>query len=125
MRDAFHIFPVGTVHFENGRPLIRIFEEFAPALLNLESFSHLVVLYWFHKNDTPERRATLRVHPRGDRSKPLSGVFATRSPMRPNPLALSVCKMESINGLEISVDQIDAFEGTPVIDIKPYLPRND
>ena len=61
----------------------------------------------------------------GDRENPLTGVFATRSPMRPNLIALTLCKITSVRDNVIEVDEIDAFEGTPVLDIKPFLPAHD
>jgi tRNA-Thr(GGU) m(6)t(6)A37 methyltransferase TsaA len=71
------------------------------------------------------KRATLRVHPRGDRSNPLTGVFATRSPRRPNPLALYTSRIHAVRGNRIEIDSVDALDGTPVIDIKPYIPESD
>jgi tRNA-Thr(GGU) m(6)t(6)A37 methyltransferase TsaA len=123
--DAVHVFPVGKVKKDPGTTTIEIYPEYADALLGLNQFSHLVVLYWFDKNDTPEKRKTLRVHPRGNMSNPLTGVFATRSPRRPNLIGLSVCKILSVRNNVIRVDAIDAFHGTPVLDLKPYVPRMD
>jgi tRNA-Thr(GGU) m(6)t(6)A37 methyltransferase TsaA len=94
-------------------------------MLGLDQHSHIILSTWFHKNDNPERRQTLRVHPRGDRRNPLTGVFATRSPARPNLLSLFVCKVLSIEKNRIYIDTIEAFDGSPVIDIKPYMPGID
>ncbi|MBV2097138.1 MAG: SAM-dependent methyltransferase, partial [Candidatus Thiodiazotropha sp. (ex Codakia orbicularis)] len=77
------------------------------------------VLYWFDRNDTPERRGILQVHPRGNPDNPLRGVFATRAPVRPNLIALSRCRILSIAANRIEIDGIDAFPDTPVLDIKP------
>jgi tRNA-Thr(GGU) m(6)t(6)A37 methyltransferase TsaA len=77
------------------------------------------VLYWFDRNDTPQKRSMLRVHPRGNPDNPLRGVFATRSPLRPNPIALSQVNVLSVRGSLIEIDGIDAFDDTPVLDIKP------
>ena len=68
---------------------------------------------------TPEQRAILQVHPRRDPSNPLRGVFATRAPVRPNLIALSRCRVLSVQGNVIEVDGIDAFPDSPVLDIKP------
>ncbi|MHC4702766.1 MAG: TrmO family methyltransferase domain-containing protein [Planctomycetota bacterium] len=76
------------------------------------------VVYWFDKNDTPEKRAILEVHPRGDKSNPLTGVFATHSPFRPNLLAISKCDIIVIRENIIEVKDIDAFDGSPVLDLK-------
>jgi tRNA-Thr(GGU) m(6)t(6)A37 methyltransferase TsaA len=93
--------------------------------MGLDQNSHIIVFCWFQKSDTPEKRKTLQVHPRGNKANPLTGVFATRSPVRPNPISISACKILSIDGRLIHVDDIDAFDGTPVVDIKPYVPRLD
>jgi tRNA-Thr(GGU) m(6)t(6)A37 methyltransferase TsaA len=86
------------------------------------------VLYWFDRNDTPERRAIQQVHPRRDPANPLRGVFATRAPVRPNLIGLSRCRVRSVQGTVIEIDQIDAFPDTPVLDIKPVIgspPRDE
>jgi tRNA-Thr(GGU) m(6)t(6)A37 methyltransferase TsaA len=82
-------------------------------------------MYWLDQNDTPEKRKTLQVHPRHDFSNPLTGVFATRSPLRPNPIALYTCELLSIQGNRLEVKEIDAFDGSPVIDIKCYTGQDE
>ena len=88
----------------------------------MDGFSHLIVCYWFHQNDTPEKRKVLQVHPRKNKQNPLTGVFGTHSPLRPNLIAISFCKKLAIENNTIVIDRIDAFDGSPVIDIKPYIP---
>jgi tRNA-Thr(GGU) m(6)t(6)A37 methyltransferase TsaA len=105
--------------------LIVLEKKYGPGLLGLEGFSHIHVIWWFDKNDTPEKRAVLQVHPRGDQENPLTGVFATRAPVRPNLIALSLCKIISVKNNVVEVEKIDAFKGTPVLDIKPYAPGQD
>lgn len=122
MHESFQIYPIGVVRKDDQFQQIEIFDEFTDALLGLESFSHITVLYWFHQNDTPEKRKTLRVHPRGDKRNPLTGVFATHSPVRPNLIATSLCRVESIESNIIRVDEIDSYDGSPVIDIKCFIP---
>lgn len=117
---SYQIFPVGFVRKQGRTKTIEILKEFEAALLGLDQFSHIYVLYWFHENDTPPLRDTLRVHPRNDRRNPLTGVFATHSPVRPNLIALTPCRVASIRENVIEVDDIDAKDGTPVIDIKSY-----
>ena len=124
MPQSFQIFPVGAVRKKEESTWIEIFEPFSDALLGLEGFSHIQVLFWFHENDTAERRKTLRVHPRKDKKNPLTGVFGTHSPRRPNLIGLTLCKIKSIQGRRIVIDDIDAFDGTPVIDIKCYIPAS-
>jgi tRNA-Thr(GGU) m(6)t(6)A37 methyltransferase TsaA len=122
MSESYILKPVGVVRKRDGKNLIEINAEFADALLGLDGFSHVYVLYWFHQNDIPQKRKTLQVHPRKDRANPLTGVFATHSPQRPNLIALTVCKIESIAGNIIHIEEIDAYDGSPVIDIKCYIP---
>jgi len=125
MRRSFTIAPVGYVAKSGGRTFIEIEEAYTDALLGLEQYSHLIMCFWFHQQDTPERRVCLQVHPRRNKANPLTGVFATRSPRRPNLLGLCVCRIESIHGNAIRIDETDALDGSPVIDIKPYIPRID
>jgi len=125
MKDRFYIFPVGVIKKENENVRIEVFEEYRDALLRLDDFSHITVCYWFHENDTPEKRKTLQVHPRKDKQNPLSGVFATHSPLRPNLIAISICKILSIKDTTILIEKIDALDGSPVIDIKCFIPSSE
>ena len=95
-------------------------KQYSPALLGVDELDTIWVLYWFDRNDTPAQRAILQVHPRGDPRNPLRGVFATRAPVRPNLIALSRCRVLSVQGNVIEVEHIDALTDTPVLDIKPY-----
>ena len=124
MSDYFQIFPVGVIRNAGEGVRIEIEEKYHDAMLGLDGFSHIVVLYWFHKNDTTENRSVLQVHPRKNPNNPLSGVFATHSPTRPNLIGLSICKIRSIVGTTIYIDRIDALDGSPVIDIKCYIPSS-
>ena len=99
--------------------------EFAPALQGIEGFSHLWVFYWFHQNDRPEERATLKVHPRRDPSNPLTGVFATRAPVRPNLIGICACRLVKVQGNVLEVADLDALDGSPILDLKPYIPEGD
>lgn len=121
----FAVRPIGRIEMTEGRTRIVLNEIYQPGLLGLGGFSHIHVFWWFDKNDSPEKRATLQVHPRGNPENPLTGVFATRSPVRPNLIALTLCKVISIKENTVEVDKIDAFPGTPVLDIKPFIPRSD
>jgi tRNA (adenine37-N6)-methyltransferase len=119
--EPFHLVPIGHIEKRPGRTVLRLEARYQEGLLGLEQWSHIWVFYWFDQNDTPEKRAVLQVHPRGNRNNPLTGVFATRSPMRPNLTALSLCRVVSIQGSDIEIEGIDAFDQTPVIDLKPYI----
>ena len=91
------------------------------ALDGLEEFSHLVVLFWMHLSPAGEQAAH-KTHPQMRPDLPLVGVFSTRSPVRPNPLGMSVVRLLERRGNILKVIGLDAIDGTPVVDIKPYLP---
>ena len=124
MSRTFYLKSVGIIRKADEKVWIEIFDEYQDALLGLEGFSHIYVLYWFDQNDSAEKRRTLQVHPRKDPANPLTGVFATHSPQRPNLIALTLCKIESILGNKIKIEEIDAYDGSPVIDIKCYIPAS-
>jgi tRNA-Thr(GGU) m(6)t(6)A37 methyltransferase TsaA len=94
-------------------------DEFAEALDGVDGFSHAFVLFWLH-GVSDEQRKTLKVHPRGRRDLPLLGVFATRTMLRPNPIGLTLVELVKVEGNILTVRGLDAFDGTPVLDIKPF-----
>ncbi|MBE9511651.1 MAG: tRNA (N6-threonylcarbamoyladenosine(37)-N6)-methyltransferase TrmO [Bacteroidetes bacterium] len=96
-----------------------IFPEFAEGLKDLDGFSHIILLYYFHKVISSK----LTVVPFLD-SKP-RGVFATRAPKRPNPIGLSVVKLLDRNNNILNIQNVDILDGTPLLDIKPYVPDFD
>ena len=116
---------IGEVESAGDISTIRINPEFCPGLLGVEGFSHLIVLYWMHLRDDEKNRRALQVTPRRHEGALLTGVFACRSPSRPNPIALTVVKLESVDGCRLRVRGLDALEGSPIVDIKPYSPRGD
>ena len=122
---SYQVNPVGWVGEEQGRTFLEIQPELADAIDGLEAGRSIWVFWWFDRNDTPEKRSILKVHPRGNPANPLRGVFATRSPVRPNLIALTLCQIVAIEGTRIEVASIDAFPGTPILDIKPYSPGRD
>lgn len=124
MNDRFYIVPVGIIKKEDENVWIEVYEQYHEALLGLDGFSHITVCYWFHENDTPEKRNVLKIHPRRDKKNPLTGVFATHSPLRPNLIGISICKILWIRENTIHIDKIDAFDGSPVIDIKCFIPSS-
>ena len=93
--------------------------EFAEALDGINEFSHLFVLFWLHEI-SDEQRKTLKVHPRGRKDLPLLGIFATRTNLRPNPVGLTLVELVKVEGNVLTVRGLDAFDGTPVLDIKPF-----
>src|SRR5512141_2627169 len=92
----------------------------AEALDGLEPGHEIILLTWLHQ----ARRNVLKVHPRSDAAIPLTGVFATRSPDRPNPIGLHRVTIRSISGCTLEVGPLEAIDGTPVLDIKPVLPAD-
>lgn len=129
---TYELYPIGWVRSPlkrradapkqgyEGAPEARIQVEsrFLPALDRLDPGQDLLILTWLHQS----RRDTLAVHPRRDLSKPLHGVFATRSPDRPNPIGLHRVRLLAIeNGGVLHVAPLEAIDGTPVVDIKPAL----
>ena len=122
MQSSFSIHPIGVVRKDRNDARIEVFDEYVDGLLGLEGFSHILVFYWFDQNDSPESRRTLKVRPRKDPGNPLTGVFATHAPVRPNLIALSRCKIISIKDNIIKLEDIDALDRSPVIDIKCFIP---
>jgi len=96
---------------------LEVYPEYADGLGGIVSGSEVILLTWLHRS----RRDVLKVHPRRNREAPLTGVFATRSPDRPNPLGLHRVKVLSIKGSSLKVAPLEAIDGTPVADIKPVL----
>jgi len=104
---------------DEGAPDARIVvrPEFAPAMRSLEAGESIVVLTWLDRGD----RTVLELHPRDDPTRPLHGVFSTRSPDRPNPIGLHEVEIVGIEDTRIQVRNLEAIDGTPVVDIKPVL----
>ncbi len=119
----FAVHSIGWVTKAQGKTTIVLDKEYQPGLHGLDGFSHVYVLYWFDRNDNPEKRSVLQVHPRGNKQNPLTGVFATRSPARPNLIALSLCKIIEIKDNVVEIENIDALPDTPVLDLKPFIPQ--
>ncbi|MBN1124202.1 MAG: tRNA (N6-threonylcarbamoyladenosine(37)-N6)-methyltransferase TrmO [Sedimentisphaerales bacterium] len=115
---AYQVYPIGTIQRDGGRTYIVLDKQYEAGLKGLETHEYVHVVYWFDKNDTPEKRAILQVHPRGDSANPLTGVFATHSPVRPNLIAISRCDIVAVRDNVIEIKEIDAFDGSPVIDLK-------
>ena len=114
-----------VVEASEERARIRIYEPFREGLYRLEDISHLIVLYWLTGRDNESDRSTLRVTPKRHAGAPEMGVFGSRSPSRPNPIALCVVKLLAQTDEELEVRGLDANLNSPVVDIKPYIPRSD
>lgn len=128
--------PIGTVrndmkeppgagyNWENEVSEIVLDNNLTEALDNLDEFSHIIVLWWMHKaGDTTQLPS--KIHPRGKHELPLVGRFATRSPHRLNPIGKATVRLLERKDNMLKVQGLDAIDGTPVIDIKPYLPGYD
>jgi len=115
-REGMPIQPAGA---DGVRGTVEVFQAFTGGLQDLEGFSHIILLYHFHKSpDSP-----LLVTPFMD-SQP-RGVFSTRAPKRPNPIGISVVKLVKIEGSDLHIENIDILDETPLLDIKPYVPEFD
>jgi tRNA-Thr(GGU) m(6)t(6)A37 methyltransferase TsaA len=126
--------PIGYVRVEGDDPIkaeyfIEILEQYRSALKELDKFSHVMVFWWAHEMDNEEYRNSANwviEVPYADEA-PLTGIFATRAEYRPNPIALTTCGVMDVN-LErgiLKISGIDAFDGTPVLDLKAYFPISD
>jgi L-fuculose-phosphate aldolase len=98
---------------------LEIYPEYQEGLDGIAPGQTIVVLFWLHQAS----RDILKIYPRGDRSKGLHGVFATRSPIRPNPIAISELKVLAVHGNQLEVSGLDILDGTPIVDIKKKIGR--
>jgi tRNA-Thr(GGU) m(6)t(6)A37 methyltransferase TsaA len=132
---AIHYKPIGVIHspFKDpkGTPIqpigakgvsgtVDVQPEYGAGLKDLEGFSHIILIYHFHQ--TSEKHA-LQVKPFLDDTH--RGIFATRAPRRPNPIGISVVRLEKIEGTRLYISNVDILDGTPLLDIKPYVPHFD
>jgi len=132
--DKFEYRPIGIIHSPHktpeGTPIqptgardvegsIEVFPQYAAGLADLAGFSHIILLYHFHLS----KKFSLKVKPFLDNQK--RGLFATRAPSRPNPIGLSVVRLKSITEGNLRVQDVDVVDGTPLLDIKPYVPEFD
>ncbi|NHJ85836.1 MAG: tRNA (N6-threonylcarbamoyladenosine(37)-N6)-methyltransferase TrmO [Asgard group archaeon] len=128
LKDFFEIKSIGKIRKEREEVWLELRDEFKAGLLNLDQISHVITLWWISGRDNEVDRNILQVHPKvmsTGENTPLCGVFATRSPLRPNPIGLTIVKILSIENNKIFIDRHDAFDETPLIDLKPYIPKSD
>lgn len=119
--------PVGKMAASEQNVRVELFPEYRDCLYGLEHYGWAIVITWLDRNDTPEARSTHRATNSHKDAPEMLGVFASRVPRRPNPIGLHVVEIKRIDeeaGI-IEVDTTDAFDGTPVLDIKPYSPGGD
>ncbi len=98
-------------------------EHYSAYTRGLEEFTHILVIFWMHR--PAKKKLVADVHPRGDKNRPTVGLFASRSPHRPNPAGLKLVELIRVKGNIITVKGLDALDGSPVVDIKPYSPGYD
>lgn len=130
--QLFTVKPIGFVRNEIDQPMMDGWEKVVSevvldaslemALDGIEAFSHVIVMFWMHR---VAEEPPLKVHPRRRPELPLVGLFATRAPTRPNPIGLACVRLLERHGNVLKVVNLDALNGTPVVDIKPYLPGSD
>jgi tRNA-Thr(GGU) m(6)t(6)A37 methyltransferase TsaA len=130
---SFKVSPIGLIHtpyktsehipiqpaFSDVEGEAVVFSEFVDGLHSLEGFSHIILVYWFHRAKSPK----LKIRPYLDQTE--RGLFATRAPSRPNPIGLSVVELIRIKKDKIVFKGADMLDGTPLLDIKPYVPGFD
>ena len=126
-QQTYQITPIGTIHAGESGYYLEIAPPYRAALRGLDGFSHLQILWWCHLCDDPELRGIVEWEQPYRKGPRTLGIFATRSPLRPNPIALTAV---AVLGLDpeagrIDIPYIDAEDGTPVLDIKPYHPSVD
>jgi tRNA-Thr(GGU) m(6)t(6)A37 methyltransferase TsaA len=115
---------VTRVDWSRVRSEVYLHDGLGEALLGLAEYSHVIVIGWLDRVPG-ELRSRRRAYPSGDQSYPLQGALALRGGARPNPLSVTVCRLLGIDGDVVRVEGLDLVDGTPVLDIKPYIPHYD
>jgi tRNA-Thr(GGU) m(6)t(6)A37 methyltransferase TsaA len=134
MNETIRYKPIGIIHSPFKEPrdapiqaayagdiegIVEIFPQYSEGLADLEGFSHIILIYHFHLS----KGHSLRVKPYLDSE--LRGVFATRAPARPNPIGMSIVRLVKVEEGQLRIRAIDILDGTPLLDIKPYVPKFD
>lgn len=125
-KEAYQIYPIGYIRRLENRIHLEILEPFRPALKQLDHFSHIMVFWWADKHDNDASRNIMQTKPPYAKEI-LTGVFATRAEYRPNPIAMTTCKILRVDEKKgiIQVADIDAYDDTPIVDLKAYFPVCD
>jgi len=124
--ETFEMYPIGYIRrLENGIHL-EILEPFRPALKQLDHFTHVMVFWWADKHDNEKSRSIMQTRPPYAEER-VTGVFATRAEYRPNPIAMTTCKIVEVDEEQgiVRIVNIDAYDGTPIVDLKAYFPVCD
>ena len=124
--QVFTMYPIGYIRRADNGNYLEILEPFRPGLKQLNHFSHVMVFWWADKHDNEESRTIMQTNPPYAADK-VTGVFACRSEYRPNPIAMTVCKIGKVDEEKgtVEIADIDAYESTPVVDLKAYFPVCD
>jgi len=125
-KKTYAVSPIGIVKRGPKGNILEIFEHFRPALAQLDSFSHVLVIWWADRHDNEKSRGTLQCRP-PYANDTVTGVFACRAEYRPNPIAITVCRIEGVDEGRgtVVIREIDALDGTPILDLKAYFPVCD
>jgi tRNA-Thr(GGU) m(6)t(6)A37 methyltransferase TsaA len=125
-KEFYQVYPIGYVHSAEDGSRLEILEPYRPALKHLGQFSHVHVIWWADKNDNEQARSTMQAKLPYAESV-TAGVFACRAEYRPNPIAVTMCPLLGVDEQKgiVHLAWIDAFDGTPVLDLKPYIPISD
>lgn len=133
-QESINLVPIGRVinsieypsdvKWESVTSKVIIAPQLVEALDGIDGFSHILIIFYLDKV-SEDRRSLLKVHPENKEVLPLVGVFATRSPVRPNPIGITAVKLLERQENVLKVLGLDAYDGTPVLDVKPYLRRGD
>lgn len=125
-QPVFQVSPIGYVRGSGYELYVEVLEKFRPALYQLAHFSHAIVVWWADQHDNPEDRALLQTTPPYGGGV-LTGIFATRAEYRPNPVLLTTTPILDVDVEQgiVRVGYLDAYPGTPVLDLKAYFPVSD
>lgn len=125
--STYEVHEIGKICSSEAGVFIELKPQYIPGLLALDGFSHINIIWWFSKFDTRELRSVLDAEQPYKKAPERMGIFATRSPIRPNPIALTASEIIGIDYKKgrIQIAYIDADDNTPVLDIKPYTPSLD
>lgn len=119
--------PIGKVEKDDSGIYLTLNPDIWDATVHIDLFSHLIVLWWIHERDTEEDRSRLIMFPPRNKGDEASGAFSCRSPSRPNPIGHTIVKLLEVDSTKhrLKIDHMDAKHGSPILDIKPYLPSSD
>ena len=124
--ETYRVYPIGYIRRTGDDITLEISEPFRSALKQLDKFSHVIAFWWADRHDNPDSRGIMQTEPPYSAGR-VTGVFACRAEYRPNPIGMTVCKLMALDEEQgqVRVADIDAYDGTPVIDLKAYFPVCD